>query len=288
MTYESKMFRVSASHPCPVCAKRDWCLIAPDGTAAICSRVESTKRCGEAGWLHRLADQPYKPYHRVIRIVQISSPATFTDFAERCRSSLAPARLSGFADSLGLSIDSLGALRVGWSADHGAWTFPMIDPISGRVVGIRLRTRSGSKFAVRGSKDGLFIPATGSATDDIVLIVEGATDAAALLDMGFTSVVGRPSCSGGTRHLVALLQKRRPDRVVIVADADQPGQRGADDLAAVIRVHAPIVNVIKPPTGLKDARAWKQAGARRAEVKAVISASTARPLTILTVIRRKQ
>ena len=51
---------VSASNPCPVCRKPDYCLVALDGTAAICPRVEagSVKRCGDAGWLHRLTDPP--------------------------------------------------------------------------------------------------------------------------------------------------------------------------------------------------------------------------------------
>ena len=46
--------RVTKSCRCPVCGRPDWCLIAADGTAAICARVQSGKRCGEAGWLHRL------------------------------------------------------------------------------------------------------------------------------------------------------------------------------------------------------------------------------------------
>ena len=48
------MRRVSAAHPCPVCGKPDWCLVAPDGTAAICTRRESDKRCGSAGHLNHL------------------------------------------------------------------------------------------------------------------------------------------------------------------------------------------------------------------------------------------
>src|SRR5437879_4269411 len=51
-----RMQRVSASKPCPICEKPDWCLRAEDGSAAICSRIESAKRCGEAGWLHVLRE----------------------------------------------------------------------------------------------------------------------------------------------------------------------------------------------------------------------------------------
>ena len=53
---------VSASHPCPICHKPDWCLAAADGTAVICARTEagSVKR-SDAGWLHRLFDGWFHP-----------------------------------------------------------------------------------------------------------------------------------------------------------------------------------------------------------------------------------
>jgi len=51
-----RMVRVNGSRKCPACKKGDWCLISPDGKSCICTRVESRKRCGEAGWLHRLEE----------------------------------------------------------------------------------------------------------------------------------------------------------------------------------------------------------------------------------------
>jgi hypothetical protein len=50
----ARMKRVSKSNPCPACGKPDWCLVAEDGSAAICARIEqgSVKKCGDAGWLH--------------------------------------------------------------------------------------------------------------------------------------------------------------------------------------------------------------------------------------------
>lgn len=57
---KGKWLRVSRRNPCPFCAKPDWCLISPDGNAAICARVESERPAGTkgAGWLHRLTDNP--------------------------------------------------------------------------------------------------------------------------------------------------------------------------------------------------------------------------------------
>ena len=39
----------------------------------------------------------------------------------------------------------------------GAWTFPMCDS-SGGIIGIRLRTTTGFKFSVAGSRQSLFMP----------------------------------------------------------------------------------------------------------------------------------
>jgi len=52
----SKWVRVNRRNPCPVCSKYDWCLIAQDGKAAICARIESDRPVGTkgAGWLHSL------------------------------------------------------------------------------------------------------------------------------------------------------------------------------------------------------------------------------------------
>src|SRR5439155_12311592 len=85
--------------------------------------------------------------------------------------------------SLGLSATSLLRLGVGWSAPYRAWAFPMRDA-GGAIRGIRLRTVAGKKFCVRGSKDGLFIPEESAAVGPL-LVCEGPTDTAALLDMGF-------------------------------------------------------------------------------------------------------
>jgi DNA primase len=148
---------------------------------------------------------------------------------------------------------------------------------SGEVLGIRLRRPDGGKFAVKGSKDGLFLPAMdGSEPDGPLLICEGPTDTAALLDMGFGNVVGRPSCTGGTRLLVQLVRRRLRPEVVIVADGDGPGRRGADSLASVLVVYAPAVRVIQPPGAIKDARAWLLAGGMRSEVQEAIDAAPVR------------
>ena len=56
MSNSNLWLRVSRSRRCPVCDHADWCLVSRDGTAAICPRVESSKRIGDSGYLHRLKD----------------------------------------------------------------------------------------------------------------------------------------------------------------------------------------------------------------------------------------
>jgi hypothetical protein len=275
--------RVSRAKRCPVCGKADWCAVARDGGAALCQRVESPTRVGDAGWLHRLRDEPRRPPRRLSRRIHFDPPlAPRTDLprlAAQYQAAADPTRLQSLAASLGLSPDSLARLGTGWSADHGAWAFPMTDA-GGNVRGIRLRRPNGFKYSVTGGKEGLFLPATAGAPAGPLLVVEGPTDAAALLDLGFENVAGRPSCTGGVMLLVELVQRRRPPEVVVVSDADEPGRRGAGNLASVLVAYAPAVRVIEPPEGVMDARAWLQAGATREELEKVIAAAPARRLVV--------
>jgi DNA primase len=115
-----------------------------------------------------------------------------------------------------------------------------------------------------------------------MLITEGATDVAGIWDMGFRHVVGRPSCTGGVKLLLDLVRDRQPTAVVIVADGDEPGRRGAQNLASVLATYSASVRVIRPPEGIKDARAWLRAGGRRCDLEAAISAATAEHVTMIT------
>ncbi len=311
--------RVSKRRPCPVCGKPEWCLYAgPDNapTAAICARTESPKRCGEAGWLHILRrDGPtWSPRVRRIELSAARTALTpgpspngrgeidFNKLAADCVAAVQPEALDKLAASLGVSVESLRRLGVGWSAQHRAWTFPMQNA-DGAVLGIRLRLPGGKKISVKGGHEGLFLPSPhpnplpegegtrvenplpkGERADDMLLVAEGPTDCAALLDMGFDAV-GRPSCEGGVKLLVELVRNQKPSGVVIVADSDAPGQRGAETLAIVLLAYSQSVRIISPPARFKDLRAWRQGGAMAADVQQAIDAAPVRKLRVL--IRRK-
>ncbi len=54
MMASENMQRVSKQNPCPICGKPDWCLVAPDKSAAICPRTPdgSAKEIPGSGFLH--------------------------------------------------------------------------------------------------------------------------------------------------------------------------------------------------------------------------------------------
>jgi hypothetical protein len=192
-------------------------------------------------------------------------------------------KLNLFAEELGVSVESLRRLKVGWDNQFKCWTFPMTDS-EDRVRGIRLRLPNGRKFSQKGGSDGLFIP-DDLRFDEMLLIAEGPTDTAALLDLGF-DVIGRPSCCGGTWLCTELFRKHWPLEAVIVADADSPGQRGAQALADTLLPFAGgrRVRIIQPPDGIKDARAWKQAGATASDISKAIEETPFKTLSIIGML----
>jgi hypothetical protein len=199
------------------------------------------------------------------------------ELAEQFREAVDPGRLDRLARGLGLSVDGLRRLGIGWCQSSRAWSFPMTDGCD-RVIGIRLRTGGGSKFTVRGGHAGLFLPADFDGSG-LILVCEGPTDTAALLDLGFQAV-GRPSCTGGAKPLTALLKRHHPAEVIIMADGDQRGQDGALSLVQRLVIHVQRLRLITPPAPIKDARAWRRAGATHQNVLAAIANAEVHRLSI--------
>jgi len=124
---------------------------------------------------------------------------------------------------------------------------------------------------VRGGREGLFLPEGEPA--ECLFLPEGPTDTAALLSLGFFAV-GRPSCQGGVSHAVGYVRRHRPRQVVVVADADTPGQDGARRLAAVLRALARDVRLLMPPPPHKDVRDWVRDGATKQDIEAAVATTT--------------
>ena len=289
MNETTPLRRVSPRQPCAVCGKPDWCGCSPDGCFAVCMRVPegAVKTTRNGGFLHVLCEDPDWPSRPRVRTLALATrnkpPTDFGPLATGYAASVEMAEVQGFAEQLGVSVGSLVRLAIGWAADHRAWSFPMYDAAR-CVQGIRLRSLSGRKWSVRGGREGLFLP-TGLDFSKLLMICEGPTDTAALLDLGFEAI-GRPSCSGGTMLLAEILRRAKPSGAVIVADRDGPGQRGAEGLAMALLPVCRSVRVVCPPEGIKDARAWKQAGATLEDVRMVIDSTPERSLTVTRRAKR--
>lgn len=261
--------RVSSRVRCPICGKADWCLIAKDGAKAICPRVfeGSESQAGEAGYVHVLAGHAPVP----VKFQKPPCPPMPNEEAERLNNEfqrdITNEQIQDLAKQLGLSEAVLETSGIGWSEEHRSYSFPMKDGEL-NIIGIRLRRKAdGFKWAVKGSRNGLFFPESFSLLDPPtrVLICEGPTDRAALDDMGFDAIA-RPFCRGGVEHLRQLFRKLKDTRRIVVGDNDGPGRDGVKALAEVL---APC-KVIFPPSKFKDARQWLNAGGRRSDVEGFI------------------
>lgn len=287
---KSDWFSVSRQHPCPICEKADNCRIARDGSAVWCGRVNqgSIQQNHGGQFLHRLRDrddsltwlartyrptaseQPKRPTKDWGRIAQEAF-----DQAEAARQAL--------STELGVSVEVLLRLGVGWVPSQRCWTFPERNA-AGNVIGISRRFTDGRKQRAAGGQSGLAFDPAGwlesMIEPDFVLLVEGGSDTAALMSLGL-SVVGRPNNTGGVELLVELLRDVSVDRIIVVigehdrkpqellsakrwhkptcdgCSACWPGKYGAVTTATKLAEHLerPVAWAF-PPENAKDARAW--------------------------------
>ena len=251
--------RCTRRNPCVVCGKPDWCtftsdgahrcmrmMVAPQGMRLVKMDVQGGAIFrGKAVDGHRNLPPP---------VVQpVAKPRVAWRLLVENWMMAGWVRLPELADELQVCIQALAAMQVGWSDGHKSWTFPMRDA-AGKITGVRLRRPDGSKWAVKGSTDGLFYAP--SRISETVYVAEGASDVAAMLTLGL-SAVGKPSAMGGGPALAELLAGRD---VVLVSDADAVGKRGAKSTAQYIVGHARRVRIVVPSVG-KDVREWVRAGA---------------------------
>ncbi|MHC4538751.1 MAG: hypothetical protein ACYS74_03085 [Planctomycetota bacterium] len=264
-----RMQRVDKKDPCSICGRPDWCLVAKDGSAAICARIEdgSVKKCGDAGWLHILSDNRCTKQRTFCRGIHVDAgnleTKDFGQLTEECQQGLTADDLGRLSGLLGVSQPSLRRLQVGW--DGQAYTFPMKDSDE-NIIGIRRRFPTGRKVSVKGSKNGLFIP-IGLQGDGSLLIVEGGSDLAAALDLGFAGI-GRPNCS--SKILMTAEAARGRTEIVIVGDNDEVGRAGAEKLSDALVLHYPCVKTVYPPDDIQDLRKWLQAGLTHETLQQII------------------
>lgn len=224
-------------------------------------RVKSAKPMHNGGWLH-LPDGkspiPYLPPIKPSAVVKIDADAIVKKWQQE--TSLNAYRELG--SLLGVDPMALKLLGAAWAQEHNAWAFPMKDE-NRNIIGIRLRNNEGQKWAVKGSKAGIFIP-EGLPACDTVMVVEGPTDCSAALTIDF-SAIGRPSCLGCEDMIDAYCRINKIKRVVIVSDNDGPGMSGADKLQSNLKVPSAI---FIPPA--KDLREFARLGGTRIIIESMI------------------
>jgi hypothetical protein len=196
-----------------------------------------------------------------------------------------PGDIRRHAGLLGVSAESLERLGA-VLYQPSVLAFPMRRLSAGEleIVGIRLRAASGKKWAIPGSRAGLFIADDGPG--DLVATVylpEGPTDCAALLTAGVYAI-GRHSCAGGADDIAPFVQGRL---AVVVADYDQPkprpdgttwrpGMDGAKDLAATLARSGNVRSIV--PAKGKDAREWLRQGMTARQLETLVK--HARPIGV--------
>lgn len=268
---------VSARRPCPICGRPNhdhtsrWCAVATDGGAAICHFVSegAKSQTEQGGYIHVLIGSPLpiRPVTPKMERVRPESPLDWESLVAKYCEAVAPKKLDNLSAMLGVSALSLDFLDIGYIG-NGWWSFPMFNA-DRKPVGIRTRNETGQKRAIEGTHEGVFIPRR--RRDGTVLICEGPTCTASMLDLGF-DVLGRPSCWGCEDYLSALTRGRE---VVIIADNDAPesqAAKGTQRLIDKLRRSCRYLKRIAPPY-LKDAREWVKQGCTRECVETLAAAA---------------
>ena len=246
--------RVTKTDVCPVCKHGDWCRVFADGWAE-CMRVRSDKPAKSGGWMHRIGEAPpcYMRPPPKWQPPLINATKLMRDWV----AGTSAAALAGLAASLGVSTASLVAVGAAWAPPHAAWAFPMCDGY-GNVVGIRLRNERG-KFAVRGSRQGIFLAAVPA--QKTLFVCEGPTDTAAAVELGLFAA-GRPNCCCGGVEVRTYARRHECAHAVIVSDNDKPGLDGARRVGAELRMPYAIY---VPPA--KDLREFCRLGGSRSMIE---------------------
>lgn len=270
-----RLVRVTRNRPCPQCRHTDWCLIAPDGLTGICCRSGQGRPVdlsgAGTGWAWGERDKPAAPMPPLRKMLKEPHDWDY----------VLNTHMRNGGDNLGdwpykLSVSGRSLTRLGALQDRmRRLLVPMWDE-RGHIIGVHVRSREGRKFALTGSHNGLYLPdCTLPDCLETLWVCEGASDCAALLDLGVYAV-GRSSCTGNVEAIRTLCYGLH---LVIMADRDEaklrpdgslwyPGQYGAEQLAAACYRRASSVKIVFPGQG-KDCRSWLMAGCTPAVLRCV-------------------
>jgi hypothetical protein len=268
MTKEkTKWVRANRERPCLICAKADYCTISADGQVAHCMRVESGKAVASGGWMHRVSDPVPMPVPKAPTKLDAADVTAMA--AKMYRGKLAPEMRERLAEKLGVSANALSFMLVGIGWDYDGTEFASFPSRGddGKVIGITRRYMDGAKKTMAGTKNGVFFGRVSLSPGETLLIVEGASDVAALTMHGLPSL-GRPSNVGGVEIIKAMMNgKPELRRAIVVGENDDkaalcrfgcsgcakcwPGRYGASRVAFQLKCAWRMV-----PRPYKDVRDW--------------------------------
>jgi len=256
--------RASRAVPCWVCAdlhkRQSWCLVDPQRGKCICPRVESSKRIGNAGWLHEREQTGDVRPVPLIRRPPIPDQAI--DWQAEWQAAVAAERLQSLTGWLGktLALPEAAVSSVAVGNRNGDAAFLMTDA-DGKATGLKLRTMSGKKLCALHSRLGVIRAKAFDPALPTLVVTEGESDLMVAASWGMNAVarVGCRSCEA----IVSRLAQGK--RALIIADNDGAGIAGAKALAGVCR-QANRIAIVTPPANIKDLRAWALRGATKADV----------------------
>lgn len=288
---------VTKKNPCPACGSPDWCAWFADGGLRCMRPDRAETPAGMIdGGLDRAGGRMFFPKpdddtglaerqnrftgpgieaHQPERV----SPADVEAEYIRLRGQMTGERLQELSRATGVAAEAWAELAPGWaSADDlqrlkaggagwgdkppvAAWAFAERNG-SGEIVGLSLRAPDGRKGFCKGHSRGLTVPGPSDFAERVrsaacVLVVEGASDVAALGELGLVAV-GRPSNRTGADDLAAILNG---SPVIVLGECDCkpdgtfPGREGAVAIAEGLaeRWGRPVRWAL-PAAGTKDCR----------------------------------
>ena len=213
--------------PCPICGREHFCMIGR--VSVLCTQLESPKPSKAGfGWWHSYpnsAERPtFIPKPKPPRITDAELHAKWEPILKSCKGMVKVAEL---AAELGVDHWSLEALGFAW--DSTQYIIPTRNH-RGLITGLDTRWKDGTKMVVPGSRRGLIYAKNWLDYTGPVLIVEGASDAAAALTMRLC-VLGRPSNIGGVELLTRMLGNVQR-RIIVIAERDR---KRHEDLSEMVR-----------------------------------------------------
>jgi hypothetical protein len=227
-------------------------------------RVESARPSHNAlgGWIHPLGGD-FKP---PVLIPKENPKPTInaTKLMREWQAETNSVQIDQLADSLGVSAQSLLDIGCAWATPHRAYAFPMFDGF-GNCLGIRLRASDGKKWAVTGSRSGIFMPST--PVNGRAMIVEGPTDCASGITLGFWTV-GKPNCACGHEEIKTAFNRLGVRHTICVADNDTPGINGAKKMMQALNI--PAVSFVPP---CKDLRQFLQLGGTKEMILSTVQST---------------